>query len=274
MKNILIVQDISSFGKCSTTVALPIISACGSTGSILPTSILSTHTGPSFSDYTFLDLFDNMKATLAHWVNMGIKFDALYSGYLGQESHVDLLLEYIPKILKEDGVVFVDPVFADDGEFYPGFDESYANAQRRLINIADFVMPNYSEASLMLGLDHSKLTFSDDELDYILRELQNLGAKNVILTGVRENNEIGAAIKTEDGKLHRHVSDYIDRNSHGTGDVFASVLVGEYMRSKDVDEAIKIAVRFVSEAIKETIADEDPIDYGVHFEKALHLLIH
>lgn len=273
MKNILIIQDISSFGKCSTTVALPIISACGSTGSILPTSILSTHTGPSFSDYTFLDLFDNMKASLAHWVSMGIQFDAIYTGYLGNESHVDLLLEYIPKILKDEGVIFIDPVFADNGELYPGFDKNYVKAQLRLIGIADFVLPNYSETCLMLEYDYDKLDYSDEELTMLLNKLQILGAKNVIITGVRKRNSIGAAVLTKEGTILESLSEYIDRDSHGTGDVFASVFVGEYMRSYDSHKSLESAVKFVPEAIKETLADENPIDYGVHFEKALHLLI-
>lgn len=273
MKNILIIQDISSFGKCSTTVALPIISACGSTGSILPTAILSTHTGPSFSNYTFLDLFDNMKATLYHWENIGIKFDAIYSGYLGKISHIDLLLDYIPKILKEDGVVFIDPVFADDGEYYPGFDEEYAKAQHRLMKIADFVIPNYSETCLMLGYDYQKLSYSAEELEMLLKGLQALGAKNAIITGVFEGELIGATIRTEDGGIRKSLGEYINRDSHGTGDVFASVFVGEYMRNNDIHEAIDMAVKFVPEAIKETINDDNPIDYGVHFEKVLHLLI-
>lgn len=273
MKNILIIQDISSFGKCSTTVALPIISACGSTGSILPTAILSTHTGPSFSNYTFLDLFDNMKATLYHWENIGIKFDAIYSGYLGKISHIDLLLDYIPKILKEDGVVFIDPVFADEGEYYPGFDEEYAKAQHRLMKIADFVIPNYSETCLMLGYDYQKLSYSAEELEMLLKGLQALGAKNAIITGVLEGELIGATIRTEDGEIRESFGKYINRDSHGTGDVFASVFVGEYMRNNDIHEAIDMAVKFVPEAIKETINDDNPIDYGVHFEKVLHLLI-
>lgn len=273
MKNILIIQDISSFGKCSTTVALPIISACGSTGSILPTAILSTHTGPSFSNYIFLDLFDNMKATLYHWENIGIKFDAIYSGYLGKISHIDLLLDYIPKILKEDGVVFIDPVFADEGEYYPGFDEEYAKAQHRLMKIADFVIPNYSETCLMLGYDYQKLSYSAEELEMLLKGLQALGAKNAIITGVLEGELIGATIRTEDGEIRESFGKYINRDSHGTGDVFASVFVGEYMRNNDIHEAIDMAVKFVPEAIKETINDDNPIDYGVHFEKVLHLLI-
>lgn len=273
MKNILIIQDISSFGKCSTTVALPIISACGSTGSILPTAILSTHTGPSFSNYTFLDLFDNMKATLYHWENIGIKFDAIYSGYLGKISHIDLLLDYIPKIIKEDGVVFIDPVFADEGEYYPGFDEEYAKAQHRLMKIADFVIPNYSETCLMLGYDYQKLSYSAEELEMLLKGLQALGAKNAIITGVFEGELIGATIRTEDGEIRESFGKYINRDSHGTGDVFASVFVGEYMRNSDINEAIDMAVKFVPEAIKETINDDNPIDYGVHFEKVLHLLI-
>ncbi len=273
MKNILIVQDISSFGKCSTTVVLPIISACGSTGSILPTAILSTHTGPTFSDYVTLDLFDHMKATVAHWMKMGIRFDAIYTGYLGKEEHIDLLIETIPYILKEDGLLFVDPVFADEGEYYPGFDERYAKAQHPLIEIADYILPNYSEACFMLGMDVKTLDFSEDERIQIGKELQKLGAKNIILTGVMAGNQMGATIRKSSGEVYTSLSNYIQRHSHGTGDVFASVFVGEFMRSGDAKGSLDSAVNFVSEAIVETMNDEHPIDYGVHFEKSLHKLI-
>lgn len=274
MKNVLIIQDISSFGKSSTTVALPIISACGITGSILPTSILSTHTGPDFHDFTFLDLFDNMKKTLAHWKLMDIQFDAVYTGYLGKMEHIDLLVHHIPKLLKEGGKVFVDPAFADDGQLYPGFDNAYVKAQLRLIEIADYVFPNVSEACLLLDVEYDTFNeWNSDHVDALLDSLLQAGAKNAILTGVRKRNKIGARLKTSTDEIYTSLDNYIPKSSHGTGDVFASVVVGDYLRQGKIEKALDRAVHFVPEAIKATIEDEHPITYGVHFEKVLHLLI-
>ncbi len=274
MKNVLIIQDISSFGKCSTTVALPIISACGVTGSILPPSLLSTHTGPEFPGFTFLDLFENMKATLAHWEELGIKFDAVYTGYLGMIEHVDLLTEHIPNLLKEDGKIFIDPAFADEGVYYHGFDDDYAKAQLRLVEIADYVFPNLSEACLMLGKDYASFDpNNEDDVNEVLDELLKVGAKNALITGIRDGDKIGATLKSAHGEMYTSVETYIPQSFHGTGDVFASVIVGDYMRSNDIKKAMDKAVHFIPEAIKATIEDPNPITYAVHFEKVLHLLI-
>lgn len=275
MKNVLIIQDISGFGKCSTTVALPIISACGVTGSILPTSLLSTHTGPEFPGFTFLDLFENMKATLNHWVKLGIKFDAVYTGYLGKIAHVDLLIDYIPKLLKDNGEVFIDPAFADDGNLYQGFDDAYAKAQLRLVEIADYVFPNLSEACLMLDIDYNLVDAgNNDDVNKVLDALLNAGAKNALVTGVRDNEKIGARLKTQTGEVYTSLETYIPQSFHGTGDVFASVIVGDYMRTGDIKQAIDKGVHFVPQAIHATLNDENPITYGVHFEKVLGLLTH
>lgn len=274
MKNVLIIQDVSGFGKCSTTVALPIISASGVTGTILPTSLLSTHTGPEFPGFTFLDLFENMKATLNHWVELGLKFDAIYTGYLGMIGHVDLLREYIPQLLKEDGEVFIDPAFADNGQYYHGFDDDYAKAQLRLVEIADYVFPNLSEACLMLGLDYDSVDAGNEaDVQTVLKALLKVGTKNALITGVRANGEIGASLTTADGDIYTSLATFLPHSFHGTGDVFASVIVGSYVRTGDMPKAIDLAVKFVPEAIKATLEDETPITYGVHFEKVLHLLI-
>lgn len=274
MKNVLIIQDISGFGKCSTTVALPIISASGVTGTILPTSLLSTHTGPEFPGFTFLDLFDNMKATLNHWIELGLKFDAVYTGYLGMIEHVDLLREFIPKLLKDDGEIFIDPAFADNGQYYHGFDDEYAKAQLRLVEIADYVFPNLSEACLMLGLDYESVDAgNEDDVRTVLDALLEAGTKNALITGVRANGEIGASLKTSDGEIYTSLATFLPQSFHGTGDVFASVIVGSYMKTGNMKQAIDLGVKFVPEAIKATINDENPITYGVHFEKVLHLLV-
>lgn len=273
MKNVLIIQDISEFGKCSTTVALPIISACGVTGTIMPTSLLSTHTGPEFPGFTFLDLTENMTQTIKHWETLGITFDAIYTGYLGSIDHVELLLEHIPTILKEDGKIFIDPAFGDNGKYYYGFDDAYGQAQLKLVAIADYILPNYTEACLMLGRDFETLTYSEDELLEIMNELKAVGAKNVIITGVRHDDLIGAAILDEDNQLTYSFASFINQFFHGTGDVFAAAVVGKYMKNNDIFASIDKAVEFVPAAIQATIEDENPITYGVHFEKVLHLLI-
>lgn len=273
MKNVLIIQDIAQFGKCSTTVALPIISACGVTGTIMPTSILSTHTGPEFPGFTFVDMMDNLVQTLQHWEALNIKFDAIYTGYLGRVDHVDLLLEHFPNILADDAKIFIDPAFGDHGKYYTGFDDTYGQAQRKLVAVADFVLPNYTEACLMLGRDFDALDYSEAELKEIMSELQAIGAKNVIMTGVRQDDLIGAAILNEEGELNYSYSTYIDQMFHGTGDVFAAAVVGTFMNTNDIYASIDKAVEYVPAAIQATIDDENPITYGVHFEKVLHLLI-
>lgn len=273
MKNILIVHDISCFGKCSTTVALPIISAFGHTGSILPTSILSTHTGPDFPGFVVTDLFEHMQATVNHWVELGIKFDAIYTGYLGQEEHIHLLLDAIPSLLKENGKVIVDPVFADEGDFYPAFDQSYADALKELVAVSDYAVPNITEASLMLRHDFSQLSQEPLMQEKILDELIALGAKNAVLTGIRRGEKIGALAKQAGGKPVEILSKYIPEAFHGTGDVFCSVFTGELMRNGDAKKAVKLAVEFVPKTIQATLDEHPPIHYAVHFEKLLPFLI-
>lgn len=274
MKNVLIIQDISSFGKCSTTVALPIISACGVTGSILPTSLLSTHTGSEFPGFTFLDLFDNMQATLDHWKTLGIKFDAVYTGYLGMKEHVDLILDNLSDLLKEDALFFVDPAFADNGVLYSGFDEEYVQAMLRLCQSADYVLPNLSEACFLLDLDYCNFDPAcPDHVKKAQEGLQEAGAKNVIITGVRQEDQIGASLLKESGETFLSLKDYLPQSFHGTGDVFTSVFVGKYLQKGSIEAGLDAAVDFVPEAIRQTLNDEDAITYGVHFEKCLHLLI-
>ena len=215
-----------------------------------------------------------MKATLNHWVELGLKFDAIYTGYLGMIGHVDLLREYIPQLLKEDGEIFIDPAFADNGQYYHGFDDEYAKAQLRLVEIADYVFPNLSEACLMLGMDYESVDAgNENDVRTVLDALLEAGTKNALITGVRANGEIGASLKTSDGEIYTSLATFLPQSFHGTGDVFASVIVGSYVRTGDMHKAIDLAVIFVPEAIKATLEDETPITYGVHFEKVLHLLI-
>lgn len=272
MKNILVVQDVSCFGKCSTTVALPIISHFKLTASILPTAILSTHTGPDFPGYVMTDLSQHMQATIAHWKKLGLQFDAVYTGYLGNASHIDLLMEALPYLLKDQGLLFVDPVFADQGEFYAGFDAPYVEAQSDLIAISDYLLPNYTEACLLTGQGFSHDDPSPLAIKSLLESLQAMGTKNAIVTGIHRSQEIGAVMLGQDQKVYQSFAPYVDQIFSGTGDVFASVFVGECMQEKTLSAQAVLAqsVTFVYQAIQATLSDSDPINYGIHFEHVLN----
>lgn len=271
MQNVLVVQDISCFGKCSTTVALPILSHYQMTASILPTAILSTHTGPEFPGYVFTDLYSHMEATIHHWIDLGLKFDAIYTGYLGQAEHVPLLLEMIGNLLHPTGKVFVDPAFGDHGELYSGFDKAYVEVQKQLISVSDYIFPNYTEACYLVDKEYRDDCLSPILAQELAEELRAFGAKNVIMTGVRIKDQIGALMVDDKGYFESY-AEFFNQVFHGTGDVFASVFVGEMMRSNQEQVALNQATDFVSRAIQMTLEDQDPIHYAVHFEKLLGIL--
>ncbi|MGI6218122.1 MAG: bifunctional hydroxymethylpyrimidine kinase/phosphomethylpyrimidine kinase, partial [Coriobacteriales bacterium] len=152
-KRILTIQDISCVGQCSLTVALPIISACGIETCILPSAVLSTHTG-GFTGFTVRDLSDDIPGIAAHWQKEGIKFDAIYTGYLGSEDQIDYVLDISEKLTNPGAVKIFDPAMADNGSLYPAFDDKYVVAMRRLCSHADFVLPNITEASLLTGMEY------------------------------------------------------------------------------------------------------------------------
>ena len=152
MKRVLTIQDISCVGKCSLTVALPIISAFGIETAILPTAVLSTHT--MFKNFTFKDLTDELEKISDHWKKEQIGFDAIYTGYLGSFEQIDLVCEIVNILRDENTLVIVDPVMADNGKLYPGFTEEFAKEMAKLCSKADIILPNMTEASFMLGIPY------------------------------------------------------------------------------------------------------------------------
>ncbi len=259
---VLTVQDISCLGQCSAAVALPILSACGCEAVILPTMVLSTHTGglgmPSRRDLT-----EDLTEICDHWKNQGIRFDAIYVGYLGKKEQVQLVLEVLDDLLAPEGLCIVDPAMADHGKLYAGLDEAYAAEMKRLCARADVMLPNLTEAQLLTGCH--------GETEQLLQKLHSLSGKAVVLTGVaEEENQTGAAIFSGDELVY--VShDKQPGSYHGTGDMFASVLAGKLARGESLETAAKMAGEFVCAAIAST--RENPAHaYGVKFETALPLL--
>jgi len=269
-KKILTIQDISCVGQCSLTVALPIISACGIETCVLPSAVLSTHTA-GFSGYTFRDLTEDMPSIKEHWMKEGIKFDAIYTGYLGSTKQIEYVEDIFASTASENCVKIVDPAMADNGNLYPGFDEAFVEAMKGLCKVADYVIPNITEACFLTGVEY-KETYDRAYIDELLEKLTALGCKNIIFTGISYAEGKTGVVVLENGEYSYYEHDKLGKGCHGTGDVYASAFVGAFMRGKSAYEAAKIAADYAVECIKET-AKLDNHWYGASFEPALGKLI-
>ncbi len=267
---ILTIQDISCVGQCSMTVAMPILSACGQETCVLPSAVLSTHTG-GFADVVFRDLSHSMPEIWKHWQKEGISFDAIYTGYLGSVSQIETVKEILGNLKNASGVAVVDPAMADHGKLYRGFDEAYVMAMKQLCACADILIPNLTEACMLTGHPY-KDTFDEVEIKTLLKELVMLGCKYVILTGVGYEPEETGVVVFQNGKLTRYPHRKIPGSYHGTGDIFAAAFVGSYLRGKDLEAAARIAADFTALCIENTY--QNPAHwYGVRFEPVLPKLI-
>lgn len=273
MKRIVTIQDISCFGKCSLTVALPLISAMGVEAVILPTAVLSTHTG-GFKNFTFRDLSEDIPKITNHWKEENIDFDAIYTGYLGSFEQIDQMKAFIDE-KKEDTLVFVDPAMADNGKLYTGFTPEFARHMATLCAKADIIVPNLTEASFMLDIPYVESGYDKAYIEDVLKKLCGLGAKCAVLTGVElEEGKTGFAMyDSETGEFSYYQNDKIDAKFHGTGDIFSSVAIGGVMRGKSLYEALKLAADFTRECIEITIPEKEVHWYGVQFEKAIPYLV-
>ena len=269
-KKILTVQDISCVGQCSLTVALPILSACGLETCILPSAVLSTHS-VGFTDYTFRDLTDDMPKIQEHWQREGIMFDAIYTGYLGNIKQIDQVKQIFSSMGTNECIRFVDPVMADGGKLYPGFDESYVAAIKKLCQSADVILPNITEACLLTGTDY-KEKYDEAYIHTLMQKLSQLGAGTVIMTGVGYASDKTCIAAYDNGQYYYYEHDKIDTICHGTGDIFASALVGAVMNGLSIETSIKIAADYTLQCIVNTQEDKKHW-YGVHFEPVLHQLI-
>lgn len=273
MKRILTIQDISCVGKCSLTVALPIISAFGVECSVLPTAVLSTHT--AFNGFTFRDLTEDISPITEHWKNQNITFDAIYTGYLGSFKQLELVEKILSDFKSDSNFILVDPVMADNGKLYAGFDESFAAAMTNLCSKADIIVPNLTEAAYLLNRKYIACGYDEKYIKDTLIKLTDLGAKIAVLTGVSfDQNEIGVyAHNKATGEFFSYFREHLPQSFHGTGDVFASTLCGCLNKCNDLNSALKTAVDFTVDSIKKTIENPNKNWYGVDFESALPNLI-
>ena len=271
MKRIISIQDISALGKCSLTVALPIISAMGVECAVVPTAVLSTHT--QFTGFTFHDLTDEMEPIADHWKREGFRFDAVYTGYLGSFRQVDIVKRYF-RDFGEGAKIIVDPAMADNGKLYAGFGPEFPGKMAELLAGADLVLPNLTEACFLLDEEYR------EEYDrvYIRRILEGLldkGAKTAALTGISfEKGRLGVvSLERAGADFSEYYTERLPASFHGTGDIFSSAAVGAIVRGLPVPEALALAADYTAECIRLTLAEENHSLYGVNFEQAIPGLV-
>ena len=262
---VLAINDISCVGKCSLTVALPVVSACGVTCDVLPTALLSTHTG-GFEGYTFRDLSDEIPAVLKHWESLGLTFDFIYSGYLGNVSQIETVREIKRRFLKRNGKFIVDPVMGDGGKLYAHFDFHCVEKMRVLCEEADFILPNVTEACLLAGENYplSIERLPAEKIVGILRSPHTCP----IVTGVEEGEE-NAVYYGEANGVSRYALPHAKGFFHGAGDVFAAAFTGCLARGKSKKKAIELAANFTTAAIFRTAKAGGDSRYGLLFEEEI-----
>lgn len=273
-KRVAAIHDISGFGKCSLTVALPIISAVGIETTVMPTAVLSTHTG-DIEGYTYRDLTDDLRPIANHWKNLGIKFDAIYSGFLGSFEQIDIVKDFIDDFRKNGCVALVDPAMADNGKMYALFDMAFAKKMAELCAKADIIVPNITEAAFMLGEEYEEGPYSEEYIMSLLKKLADLGPSNVVLTGVTYGEGVlGAATYNKENDEYSYAyAPIIEGYFHGTGDVYASALLAALLSGKSLAQSAQIAVDFVCGSIQRTKDAGTDIRFGVNFEAGLYELI-
>lgn len=268
-KRLVTIQDLSCFGKCSITAALPVISALGTEAVVLPTAVLSTHTG-EFQDYTFHPLYSEFDKITAHWEALEIKFDAIYIGYIGSEELIDAVNRFLDKF-SEEAIVFLDPAMADNGKYYSGLDEKYAKKLKNLCLRADIITPNMTEAMILTGRNPENYK-ENGILMEVLEDLSQITDK-VIVTGVHNCDTISTVAYEKFTKKFSSADKPLRSGTfYGSGDLFASSFIGMYINGASFHDAVKNASDFVNDCIIRTLDEHEKYWYGLKFEQSMGIL--
>ncbi len=272
-KQVLAIHDLSCVGRCSLTVALPVLSACGLHTSALPTALLSTHTG-EFTGYTCLDLTQEMEKIAAHFATLPLRFDGLYTGFLGSFEQIQLVGNVLEKYHRQDTLTLVDPVMADHGRLYATYTQAMAEGMGALCRLADVIVPNLTEACILLHRPYDPAPGWNAVRNMMEELCRRFGCKQVIITGVEQNGLLGASgFCADTGETAFAGGEKLPGIFYGTGDVLASGLMGGLMQGLSMEKSLHAAVRFTHAAMEHTLTNGLPLRYGVAFEQALPLLM-
>ena len=268
LPRVVAVHALAGFGKCSLTVAIPVLSACGVEVMPLPTAILSTNTG--FPGFVINPYTDHMESHAEHWKKIDCKVDALYSGFLSSEKQIEIVQK-----IKQDfspSLTVIDPVMGDNGVKYKTFTDTMCKKLAQLVSVADVATPNLTEGCILTNTPYGDGRFNQEEIKAICLGIQGLGAKNVVVTGIEEEEQLGVAVLKEDGTFAMLYCPKLPINMFGTGDTFASVLTGKLLTGSSLLDAVEQAMDFVLQAMEFSYTVEDYAVRGVCFEPVLHKL--
>lgn len=267
MKRIITLQDISCVGRCSITVALPILSAMGVECGILPTAVLSTHT--MFHTFTCKDLSDQIEPISDAWEKEQITFDGIYTGYLASGQQCEQICRFFDRFSTKENLILVDPAMADNGKLYAAFDDSFPAEMAKVCSKADIILPNITEASLLTGIPY-QTEYGPDYIQLLLEKLLELGCQTAVLTGVSyQPGLLGVAYLDRTGKQFSYFTRRCAQSYHGTGDLYSSTVLGGLMRGLELGDALALAADFVVLCIEATSASKSARWYGVEFESQI-----
>ncbi len=273
MKNVpkvAAIHDMSGMGRCSMTVIIPIMSALGCQVCPLPTALLSNHS--EYKYFYFFDFTDHMKEYYSNWEKNDAEFDCLYSGFIGSEKQINIMIDIIDKMKGHNNpLIVVDPVMGDHGEIYKTYTSEMVHKMGCLVNKADIITPNLTEAAILIGEEYDGETISISALKEYLKKLCSMGPVTAVITGVttHEGEHINACYDKNTDEYWKVPFEYVDTRYPGTGDLFASLFTGYLLKGKKLPEAMEDASVFISKAVKETYKANTPKSEGVMFEKIM-----
>lgn len=264
------IHDLSCFGKCSLTAALPIISSAGIEVSVIPTAVLSTHTG-GFEGFTYRDLTADIMPIVNHWRSLSIEFDAIYTGFLGALDQINIVMRAILQLRSKETFIAVDPVMADNGALYQTIPNDYPKGMINLCAGADLITPNITEAAFLLNEPYCKRPHTKEYIEELLVRLAAIGPRYVVITGTgfSEDSIGAAAYDKKSGIVTYSFYKHLPGIYHGAGDVFSSAMIAAMLKGLDVANALKIAVEFTSNCIQKTHEAGTDLRFGLRFEGEL-----
>lgn len=268
IKRVAAAHDLSGFGRCALSVIIPVLSVMGVQVCSLPTAVMSTHTG-GFDGYTFLDLTGELERYYRHWKSLDLTFDAIYSGFLGNEKQIGQISDMID--LFQSPVVLVDPVMGDDGVLYSTYNNALKEGMKRLIEKATVITPNITEAAFLLD-EEPRRVYSERQIDSYLERLAARGIRMVVITGIHRGDRVTTSYIDQNGRKGSETLRHIDKNYPGTGDIFSSVLLGELLEGKELAAAAARASEFVRRLVEYSSEFNYEIREGVLLEAKLNEL--
>lgn len=271
-KKIALINDMSCIGRCSLTAAIPIISACGFQSVPLPTGIFSAHT--EFDGFVCADMTKNLQNFADHWKKIGIRFDAVCTGFLASKEQAEIVKRFMIDFKKSDTVCIVDPVMGDNGSFYNGIDESFVDEMRFLCSMADIITPNVTEAQMIAGVDCVSAPYSADHIKELLIRLRGLGTGKIVITGIEnEDGQIGCAVyDSYTRKANMFFTPKSEGRFPGAGDVFTAALTSAFMKGIEFSDAVQIAMTFTCDCVEKTALTDEPRSFGLQFETQIDKL--